>query len=85
MKRILSILAVVFLALAPIVISHGQERDFDQPKEEEDLNRELWEFARKTPYEEMLAYVRAAQAAAIPTIWNRFPTAIERWPKIFRC
>lgn len=64
MKRILSILAVVFLALAPIVISHGQERDFDQPNEEEDLNRELWEFARKTPYEEMLAYVRAAQAAA---------------------
>jgi YVTN family beta-propeller protein len=36
----------------------------DQAEDEEDLNRELWEFARKTPYEEALQYVAGAQSQA---------------------
>lgn len=37
------------------------ERRFDDPAEADDLNRELWEFARQTPYQEMLRYVAAEQ------------------------
>jgi hypothetical protein len=39
----------------------SKQRDFDQPDEAEDLNRELWEFARETPYADILPYVAAAQ------------------------
>src|SRR5712664_770529 len=39
-------------------------REVDQADEAEALNRELWEFARKTPYEDVLAYVAAAQHAS---------------------
>ncbi len=33
----------------------------DDPEDQEDLNRELWEFAKKTPYDAILPYVAAAQ------------------------
>src|SRR6266705_2892132 len=36
-------------------------REVDDPAEEEELNRELWEFAKQTPYESMLTYVAAEQ------------------------
>src|SRR5438876_3525193 len=39
----------------------SKQRDFDQPDEAEDLNRELWEFARETPYADILPYVAATQ------------------------
>ncbi len=38
-----------------------QAREVDDPAEEEELNRELWEFAKQTPYESMLTYVAAEQ------------------------
>ncbi len=38
--------------------------DFDQTDEADELNRELWEFARKTPYEGVRSYVEAAQRAS---------------------
>ncbi len=52
-----------------------KQRDFDQPDEEEDLNRELWEFARKTPFSEILPYVAAAQRAskARENTYNELP------------
>ncbi|HEY6247578.1 MAG TPA: hypothetical protein VIX17_26750, partial [Pyrinomonadaceae bacterium] len=37
------------------------QRRFDDPAEADDLNRELWEFARPMPYQEMLRYVAAEQ------------------------
>jgi YVTN family beta-propeller protein len=41
-----------------------KERDFDRPEEADDLNRELWESARQTPYADVLSYVAAAQRAS---------------------
>jgi YVTN family beta-propeller protein len=38
-----------------------REREVDDPADEEQLNRELWEFAKKTPYEDILPYVAAEQ------------------------
>src|SRR5258708_3301420 len=38
-----------------------RQREVDDPAEEETLNRELWEFAKKTPYSEILPYVAAEQ------------------------
>ncbi|HYY98661.1 MAG TPA: hypothetical protein VE642_08725, partial [Pyrinomonadaceae bacterium] len=55
---------------------------FDRAEDEEDLNRELWEYVKGTPYESALAYVAAAQAraqparvaeAALPTGWKIAP------------
>src|SRR5712692_10477366 len=63
-QRILTLATLSILVLLSASVSgqkRAQERDFDQPDEEEDLNRELWEFARKTPYSEILPYVAEAQ------------------------
>jgi YVTN family beta-propeller protein len=55
---------------------------FDRAEDEEDLNRELWEHVKGTPYESALSYVSAAQArsqaarvaeAALPTGWKIAP------------
>src|ERR1700674_1315491 len=39
-------------------------RRFDDPAEEGSLNRELWEFARHTPYDQILPYIAAEQRKA---------------------
>jgi YVTN family beta-propeller protein len=58
------------------------ERRFDDPADEESLNRELWEFARHTPYDQILPYLaaeqrksRASQSAEVelPTGWRIAP------------
>src|ERR1044071_2292779 len=55
---------------------------FDRAEDEEDLNRELWEHVKGTPYAGVLAYVEAAQAraqaarvaeAVLPTGWKLAP------------
>ncbi len=55
---------------------------FDRAEDEEDLNRELWEYVKGTPYEKALSYVAAAQTraqatrvaeAALPTGWKLAP------------
>src|SRR3954462_6928480 len=33
---------------------------FDRAEDEEDLNRELWEYVKGTPYESALSYISAA-------------------------
>jgi YVTN family beta-propeller protein len=59
-----------------------KERRFDDPSEEEELNRDLWQFARGTPYDQILPYVteeqrksRANQNAEVelPTGWRITP------------
>jgi len=56
--------AAWFLLLLVFAISpaqYAQQRRVDDPDDQEDLNRELWEFARKTPYDSILPYIAAAQ------------------------
>jgi len=43
------------------------QRRVDDPDDQEDLNRELWEFARGTPYDSILEYVKEAQRASRAT------------------
>src|ERR1044072_6611222 len=59
---------------------------FDRAEDEEDLNRELWEHVKGTPYAGVLAYVEAAQARAqaarvvevvLPTGWKLAPAGRE--------
>jgi YVTN family beta-propeller protein len=52
---------LIFLSAQVSGQERPRQRDFDQPDEEESLNRELWEFARKTPYSEILPYLDKAQ------------------------
>ena len=55
----------VFLMLLTTVMlfsgATAQQRRVDDPDDQDDLNRELWEFARKTPYDSILPYIAAAQ------------------------
>src|SRR2546425_2584438 len=39
----------------------SRSRRVDDPDDQEDLNRELWEFAKHTPYESILSYIAEAQ------------------------
>src|SRR5262249_43138378 len=59
-----------------------QERRFDDPSEEEELNRGLWEFTRGTPYDQILPYVAEEQRKSkatqndeieLPTGWRLAP------------
>src|SRR5437764_4683902 len=43
------------------------QRRVDDPDDQEDLNRELWEFAKHTPYESILSYIKDAQRASRAT------------------
>ena len=43
------------------------QRRVDDPDDQEDLNRELWELAKGTPYDSILEYVKNAQRAARAT------------------
>jgi YVTN family beta-propeller protein len=82
---------VVSLCAAPPRVA-AQEKDdeergeragfFDRAEDEEDLNRELWEYVKGTPYAGALSYVAAAQAraqaarvaeAVLPTGWKLAP------------
>src|SRR2546429_7703181 len=58
----------------------------DQADDEDDLNRELWEFAKKTPYEDALRYVESAQRQSqatrsaevvLPTGWKLAPAGTQ--------
>ena len=81
---------VMSLCAAPrrvVAQDDDDERDeraefFDRAEDEEDLNRELWEYVKGTPYAGVLSYVAAAQAraqaarvaeAVLPTGWKIAP------------
>src|SRR5206468_1087137 len=51
----------VIILLSTSGIAQERQRRVDDPDDQEDLNRELWEFARHTPYEKILPYVAEAQ------------------------
>src|SRR5229473_4601209 len=55
----------LIVLLSTTGIAQERQRHLDDPADQEDLNRELWEFARKTPYEDILPYVAAAQRASL--------------------
>jgi YVTN family beta-propeller protein len=63
-----------------------KSRKVDDPAEEESLNRELWEFARRTPYDRILPYVaeeqRKSQAnqnaeVELPNGWRIAPDGLQ--------
>jgi YVTN family beta-propeller protein len=89
-RGVLVVIAVVTsLCAAPsrVAAQDDDERDdragfFDRAEDEEDLNRELWEYVKGTPYAGALSYVAAAQAraqaarvaeTALPTGWKLAP------------
>ena len=92
-KNVLLILALL-VSLCPSVRVAAQDDDddddergeragfFDRAEDEEDLNRELWEYVKGTPYASALSYVAQAQAraresrvteAVLPTGWKIAP------------
>src|SRR6266550_2607371 len=63
--------ALLCLLLPAIVlicaVTVPAQRRVDDPDDQEDLNRELWEFAKHTPYESILSYIRDAQRSSRTT------------------
>src|SRR5215212_4674042 len=92
-RSVLVIIGLVMsLCAAPLRVAAQEEDDedergeraefFDRAEDEEDLNRELWEYVKGTPYAGALSYVAAAQAraqaarvaeAVLPTGWKIAP------------
>ena len=92
-RALIIIIAALLLSLchaAVRVVAQEDEDDeraeradfFDRAEDEDDLNRELWEYVKGTPYANVLGYVAAAQAragagrvaeAALPTGWKLAP------------
>ncbi|PYS83434.1 MAG: hypothetical protein DMF70_06700 [Acidobacteria bacterium] len=87
MKRRLALVTVVFgLVLSIAVAAQQPQRRVDNPEDQEDLNRELWEFARHTPYEKILPYVAEAQRQSkaresatleLPNGWRIAPAGMQ--------
>src|SRR5579883_1130357 len=92
MKRNVVLIALAFLIVSSLAVrvpAQTEREDVsrrlaapDQAEDDDDLNRELWEFARKTPYENALRYAAARQQAgqavraaevALPTGWRIAP------------
>jgi YVTN family beta-propeller protein len=93
MKRSLSPAAAILAMLLSsafllATIASGQERQrrVDDPEDQEDLNRELWKFARNSPYESILPYVveakrlsktRAIAEVELPNGWRIAPAGTQ--------
>src|SRR6185437_9963249 len=60
-SRLLVLALLSIVATLTITSPASAQRRVDDPDDQDDLNRELWEFARKTPYDEILPYITAAQ------------------------
>src|SRR5262249_60517550 len=82
------VLLLLWLGQTALAQSRSIQRDLgpDQPGDEEDLNRELWEYIKKTPYERALRYVARAQQAArskaspsvaLPNGWRIAPAGTQ--------
>lgn len=56
------------IAIVALLTTLGlAQRKVDDPDDQEDLNRELWELAKGTPYDSILEYVKEAQRASRAT------------------
>jgi YVTN family beta-propeller protein len=91
MRSITFVIFLLALFVCPPMLrraaAQSDERDrradfFDRAEDEEDLNRELWEHVKGTPYGGVLSYVAAAQAraaaarvaeAVLPSGWRIAP------------
>ena len=58
---ILVMLLLSAFLLATMASGQERQRRVDDPEDQEDLNRELWEFARRTSYESIQPYIAEAQ------------------------
>ena len=74
------------ILLNTFAVAQERQRVADDPDDQEDLNRELWEFARNTPYEKILSYVaeeqRKSRATAkaeveLPNGWRIAPAGVQ--------
>jgi YVTN family beta-propeller protein len=65
-NRLANSLISIFMLLIFITGAVAQRR-VDDPDDQEDLNRELWEMAKHTPYESILSYLKEAQRASLAT------------------
>jgi len=61
MKRGVACITAILLILSVAATAQEPQRRVDDPDDQEDLNRELWEFAKNTPYDSILPYVADAQ------------------------
>src|SRR2546426_4284056 len=57
----ISILLLLSFFTFPSLAQESRSRRVDDPDDQEDLNRELWEFAKHTPYDSILSYIAEAQ------------------------
>ncbi len=78
-------LVLTILSL-PTLAQQQQESAPDQPGEEQELNRELWEFVKKSPYAKAQRYVSQAQIAfqtarstevTLPNGWKIAPAGTQ--------
>lgn len=70
MKRRLFLCLALLLSVCLLssTLAFAQDRVADDPDDEEDLNRELWELGSTTPYEKILAYVAEEQRKSRETV-----------------
>lgn len=93
MKLSLVLLSCLFVLFFFSFVRAQEEMEFDEPGSEQVLNRQLWEFAKGTPYEDVEAYVAKAQEKSrmqmsnvveLPTGWKIHPAGkqveVERLP-----
>ncbi len=82
-NKLVFLVSALSLLFAYTGLSRAQDNfEFDQPGSENTLNRQLWEFAKGTPYGSVEAYVAKAQAKSreamsdelqLPTGWKISP------------
>ncbi|MCU1265591.1 MAG: hypothetical protein JWM21_1909 [Acidobacteria bacterium] len=63
-----AVLATFILTILLGAVVVAQDRVADDPDDEADLNRDLWEFAGRTSYQTMLSYISAAQQKSRETV-----------------
>src|SRR3954463_1359140 len=88
LRRSTSLLGVLIaiVGISLIATTAVAQRRVDDPDDQEDLNRELWEFAKGTPYDSIFEYVKEAQRAsratqtaevALPNGWRIQPAGTQ--------
>src|SRR5947209_1907188 len=93
MNRKIATVTMAFLSFLFLILwltasiqAQEHERRVDDPEDREDLNRELWEFARNSSYEDILDYVKVAQSQShateraeidLPNGWRLAPAGAQ--------
>src|SRR5881227_1977835 len=83
-SEVLCLLLTTIVLICAVTVP--AQRRVDDPDDQEDLNRELWEFAKHTPYESILSYIKATQRASkasqtaeveLPNGWRITPAGTQ--------